>query len=175
VTPRFLDAFAKTVGHEGGLSKDPNDPGNWTGGRVGAGQLKGTKFGISAKAYPLVDIDSLTLGEAQIIYLRDYWQRLNCDSMPAPVDALLFDAAVNHGPANAVRILQRALEVADDGDFGPITTAALEHARHEPAKLVGRFIAHRLLFWASLSIFDSQGRGWTRRGARELLDALEEV
>jgi hypothetical protein len=37
---------------EGGLSMDERDPGNWTGGAIGKGELRGTKYGISAQTYP---------------------------------------------------------------------------------------------------------------------------
>ena len=44
----FDEAFKRLIGHEGGYSTDRRDPGNWTGGRVGVGTLKGTKFGLAA-------------------------------------------------------------------------------------------------------------------------------
>ena len=40
--------LAHVFGHEGGLSLDPNDRGNWTSGVIGKGELKGTKFGIAS-------------------------------------------------------------------------------------------------------------------------------
>ena len=53
----FDKAFDIIVGVEGGFSLDPNDPGNWTGGKRGVGELKGTRWGISAKSYPHLDIN----------------------------------------------------------------------------------------------------------------------
>ena len=44
----FDEVFARLIGHEGGYSADPKDPGNWTGGRPGVGKLLGTKYGIAA-------------------------------------------------------------------------------------------------------------------------------
>lgn len=44
----FEEAFDRLIGHEGGYSDDPTDNGNWTGGKRGAGLLKGTKYGIGA-------------------------------------------------------------------------------------------------------------------------------
>lgn len=49
-------AYAVVLGYEGGFTQDPRDPGNWTGGRIGHGQLRGTQHGISAAAYPNLDI-----------------------------------------------------------------------------------------------------------------------
>src|SRR6185437_7679529 len=71
----FAAALATVLAHEGGYQAMPDDPGNWTGGKIGAGELKGTKFGLSAAAYPNLDIASLTEAEAAAIYCRDWWER----------------------------------------------------------------------------------------------------
>ena len=75
----FDRAFEETIGLEGGFSRDPDDNGNWTGGRKGLGKLKGTKYGISAAQYPSLDIESLTLHGAKEICRRDYWSPLRLD------------------------------------------------------------------------------------------------
>lgn len=173
MTPRFLDSFAKTIGHEGKFTDNPRDDGNWTGGRQGSGILRGTQWGISAASYPKLDIRNLTLDMAREIYWTDYWLPCQCDQMPADADALVFDAAVNHGRGTAIRLLQAAIGVAQDGRFGPISQAALREAAKRPDRLEGRFVAHRILFWASLSRWPEFGRGWAIRGANELLAALE--
>lgn len=120
MSPYFLAAFAIVVGEEGGLSMDPTDPGNWTGGRAGAGLLRGTKYGISAGAFPQLDIASVTLPQSQQIYYDKYWTPLNLDSRPWACALLIFDAAVNQGqnwaktlPADPVEIcVARAMHYA---------------------------------------------------------------
>jgi lysozyme family protein len=72
----FDRMFEIVAGHEGCLTAHPADPGNWTDGAVGAGICRGTKFGISAAAYPDLDIANLTLDAAKALYQRDYWQRI---------------------------------------------------------------------------------------------------
>src|SRR4051812_50136311 len=67
-TPEFNESFNRLIDVEKGLSNDPNDPGNWTGGRVGGGILKGTKYGISAATYPPIHIADPTGGAAKAIY-----------------------------------------------------------------------------------------------------------
>ena len=57
----FERAFEKLIDHEKGLSLDPKDRGNWTTGVIGKGELKGTKYGVSAMSYPHLDIRNLTL------------------------------------------------------------------------------------------------------------------
>lgn len=166
----FEKAFARLIGHEGGYSDDPKDPGNWTGGKVGVGLLKGTKYGIAANTYGHLDIKNLTVDQAKAIYLADFWDIIG--KSHAAVKFQLFDAAVNHGMPNAIRILQRAVKVADDGAWGKVSQAALDAMDYQDVLL--RFLAYRLKFWASLQKFDTYGRGWTNRGAENLLLAAED-
>ncbi len=153
----FDAAFARTIGHEGGYVDHPSDP----GGR--------TKFGISQRAYPSIDVASLTLDQARAIYHRDYWRAASCDSMPARLGIELFDAAVNHGVRPAVRMMQRALGVADDGVVGPVTISAAQSVA-DVSGLLMRFHGHRLRLLADLSTWPAFGRGWARRVANNLIE-----
>ena len=78
----------------------------------------------------------------------------------------MFDAAVNHGIGNAIRILQRAVGVADDGLVGQITLAAINEKSLDDVLVL--FNAERLEFYAKLKTFPTFGRGWTRRVASNL-------
>ncbi len=162
----FDRAFEVVVGHEGALSLDRNDRGNWTGGKVGVGELKGTKYGIAAHVYPNLDIKNLTLAQAKAIYYKDYWTPLHADSMPEFVAIQVFDAAVNSGIRSAIRQLQRALRVRDDGVLGPVTLAAMQTI--DDARFAAHFAAERLLYYTNLSTWPAFGRGWTRRVADNL-------
>lgn len=164
----FDEAFHLLLGHEGGFTDDPRDPGNWTGGRVGAGELRGTKFGIAANTYPDEDIRNLTVERAKAIYRRDFWNPARADDLPAEVRYAVFDAAVNSGVRQAVRWLQRAVGVRDDGVIGPVTLAAVNAT--EPQALLRRMLSQRLRFMTDLSSWPSFGRGWARRIA-SLLEA----
>jgi len=157
----FEHALAVVVGHEGGFDATPADPGNWTGGAVGQGELRGTKFGISAAAYPRLDIASLTLDDAGAIYRRDYWDKVGGDALPPPLALLVFDAAVNNGVERAVLWLQAAAGVAADGELGPATLAAA--GRAEGAAICAEFMARRLTFMAALPTWRDFGLGWARR------------
>lgn len=170
----FDKAFARLIGHEGKYTNNPKDDGNWTGGRQGRGLLKGTKYGIAAASYPHLDIVNLTLEQAKTIYREDFWDVAG--QAHGSVKFQLFDAAVNHGRGNAIRFLQRAVGTADDGKWGPLSQAALNgmQERNGHNDVLLRFMAHRLKFWASLNRFDTFGRGWTNRGADNLLFAAED-
>ena len=164
----FDEAFTKLIGNEGTLSMDPKDRGNWTSGRVGVGQLKGSKYGISAAQYPKLDIAQLTLADARAIYLTDYWRAVGCDSVPDGIRFDLFDMAVNSGQGNAIKTLQRAVGAMADGVIGPKTLQAI--TAMEAARLVGRFNGCRLDFVSDdIVAWPSQGRGWAKRIARDLM------
>lgn len=125
----FGPAVAIVLAHEGGYQALPGDPGNWTGGKIGVGELKGTKYGISAAQYPALDIAALTEDAAAAIYRRDFWDRWDFARLPPAIAGKLFDAAVNIGIEDAVRCLQRALRactrhVEEDGKLGDATIAA---------------------------------------------------
>lgn len=164
----FDQAFAMVVGNEGGFTNNEADRGNWTSGIVGKGELKGTKFGISAAAYPRLDIANLTLERAKEIYLLDYWNGCGCDLVPDAVNFVLFDMAVNSGVDAAVKSLQEVLRVQVDGIFGDQTKAALKGA--DPGYLYRAINGSRLDHLTQLD--DGRwlkfGRGLVKRVARIL-------
>lgn len=163
MTP-FEQAFAVVVGHEGGFDATPSDPGNWTGGEVGQGALRGTKYGISAAAYPDLDIANLAEADARAIYQRDYWGRVQGDALPPGLGLLVFDAAVNNGVGQAARWLQAAVGVTADGDIGPETLAAVARSvANGWQPLAAEFMARRTDFMARLPTWADFGLGWARR------------
>lgn len=140
--------------HEGGYANDPADPGGET------------KWGISKRAYPQLNIRDLTREEAKVIYCNDFWIRVNANKLPAAAAFQLFDFAVNSGIETAVRKLQSALGVADDGHWGPVSQAAAERASE--SDLVMLLNAARLDYMTRLSNWPAASRGWARRIAANL-------
>jgi len=102
---------------EGGYVNDPNDPGGET------------RYGISKKSFPDLDIKNLTIQQAKEIYRIYYWTPCKCDELPTMFAIALFDSAVNQGVGTAIRIMQRAVSVKDDGVIGPITLSAVRNAK----------------------------------------------
>ena len=145
----FDRAFQITVGVEGGYVNDPADPGGET------------KYGISHRAYPDIGIKALTLDQAKAIYQRDYWQAARCDRMPERIGHLVFDCAVHHGVKTAIKLLQRALRVADDGEFGPVTRGQLlARDTNETADLL---MAQRMLYLMTCIAWPTYKLGWAKR------------
>jgi lysozyme family protein len=154
----FDTAFARLISSEGEYVNDPADPGGET------------KFGISKRSYPNVDIKSLTLEGAKDIYRRDFWNVLSTTHSAVKFQA--FDFAVNSGIQTAIRKLQVAVKVADDGHWGPISSAALEKMDLNDVLL--RYIGLRLEFMTKLKTFGRFGAGWSARIAHNLLYAAED-
>ncbi len=168
----FIKAFNRTMDSEGLFQNDPRDRGNWTSGVVGKGELKGTKYGISAMSYPDLDIANMSLTEAMDIYYQDWWVSLGIHRFRPSVQFQLFDAAINHGLYNAVRMAQWAVKVKADGIIGPITFKAIQET--EENDLLMNFLAERLVFMTDVSTWDRFGKGWARRIAHNLKHASED-
>jgi len=154
----FDTAFDRLIGHEGGYVNNPADPGGET------------KFGISKRSYPDVNIAALTLADAKAIYRRDFWRPL-ADAHPA-VRFQAFDFAANSGIQTAIRKLQAAIGVADDGHWGPISAARL--AEMDVSDVLMLYIAERLDFWRKLRTFQTFGAGWAGRAAVNLRYAAKD-
>ena len=154
----FPDCIAHVLAAEGGLVNNPKDPGGVT------------KFGISQRSYPALDIRALSLDEAKAIYQRDYWDKIQGENLPAGLDLLLLDHAVNAGPARAVRLLQHLVGVPEDGLMGPVTLAGVAIA--DPQDLIARYSELRLDFYRDLPTWRHFGAGWSRRVHRTRRAAL---
>lgn len=167
---------------EGGFSSSADDPGNWTSGKPGVGELKGTKFGISASAYPSVDIANLTVDEADALRRRDYWDKCQCDAFPPSVAFLLAEAAYGSGPVTAIKQLQAFVGAVQDGVVGE-KTIGLVKARTDGMnadaygldpleEFLAEFSQMRLMFEDNLgSLWRLYGGGWTTRLFRGVLIA----
>lgn len=155
----FDEAFDRLIGHEGGYAFSAKDPGGET------------KFGISKRSYPSLNIARLDRETAKAIYHKDFWLPLGDDAHPA-IKFQAFDFAVNSGIQTALRKLQRAIGVADDGHFGPRSRARL--AELAVSDVLMLYLAERLEFMTSLSTWDAFGRGWARRIANNLRYAAKD-
>ena len=85
-----------------------------------------TKYGIDQRSHPTVNIRALTKEKARDIYRADYWRAIAGDQLQPKMAWAVMDCAVNCGVKQAVRWLQRSLDVPDDGRLGPVTLHAAQ-------------------------------------------------
>ena len=150
----FNEIIEKVLEHEGGYVNDPTDLGGET------------KYGITKRFYPNVDIKNLTIEQAKEIYKQDYWDKNKVESLPQNLWHIYFDMCVNMGKRTAVKVLQRAannrgkdLEV--DGGLGPKTIEALNGVE------LDRVRAFRVKYYVDLITAKPEQEkfylGWFRR------------
>lgn len=168
----FDSAFKRLLQYEGGYTNDPKDRGNWTTGVIGKGECKGTKYGISAMAYPDLDIKNLTENQAKEIYKKVYWTDIGLDKLEPCLAVQVFDAAVQHGTKVSVRLLQEIIGVNTDGILGAGTLSTIQFLNQKV--LSYKYIARRLKYYVSLRVFTTYGKGWINRMASLLEDAAAE-
>ena len=149
----FDQAFAVLIGHEGDFSDHADDPGGKT--RYGVTEAVAREVGYRG------DMREFPLELAKRIYQEKYWKPVRADELPNAVRYAMFDAAVNSGTTQAIRWLQRAVGVTDDGVFGPRTMAAVMAVDENRLKNV--IIAQRLRFMTDLKNWHAFSRGWARR------------
>lgn len=116
---KFNKAFEYVMYFEGGYVNDPHDLGGET------------KYGISKRSYPHLDIKHLTREQAKKIYYCDFWVKGKFEQMTDENIAIkCFDLSVNMGLNTGARILQRALRatnqnVVEDGIVGNETMSSV--------------------------------------------------
>ena len=157
---KFLTAINRVLSHEGGYINDKNDPGGET------------QWGISKRSYPSVSIKELTRNQAIAIYYRDFWLKAHCEELSDGAGYQLMDSAVNSGISQSIRFMQRAIGVADDGVYGPVTLAAIRKVTE--TDFIMLFIAERLEFMTKLKNWPNHGKGWARRIAQNLRYGAED-
>ena len=162
-TSHFDKAFKLTIGHEGGYVDDPNDRGGET------------KYGITKRQYPNIDIKNLTLKEAKEIYKRDYYDE-KYDNFSKDIAIELFDTGVNMGVYTAKKFLQEALNLLNrngknfddlevDGIIGLKTLEA--YKKVDPKKLLKVLNGLQLQRYMTIAINDKTQEkfinGWLNR------------
>ena len=72
-----------------------------------------TKYGISQKYHPNVNVPKLTKEQAKEIYLKEYWIPAKCDELDYPLDMVLFIQGVNVGVVRAKMIMDASKGLCD--------------------------------------------------------------
>jgi lysozyme family protein len=159
MSDKFESALKIILEYEGGNDNDPHDP----GGRTSRGIIQ-REYNLWCRRYnePIQSVWLATDDQIEMIYRENYWDPLMCDDMPAGVDLVLFDSGVNSGCSQAIKWLQRSLNVVDDGVLGPHTFTAVTDERDIPG-LITEICGRRLNMLEHLSIWKYYHHGWTNR------------
>jgi lysozyme family protein len=153
----YDEALRRLLGHEGGYTNHPSDPGG------------PTNFGITIADYrryvkpkaAAADVRAMRLDQAKAIYRTKYWAAMRCDQLPAGLDYAVFDYGVNSGVGRVRKVLQRLLGFRDDGRIGEALLAAIR--KRDVRDLIARLCDERLAFLKRLKTWPVFGSGWGRR------------
>ena len=155
----FEKALALVLQHEGGYVNHPSDP----GGRTNLGVTQRVWEEYVGHPVDEAEMRSLTREMVAPLYKKNYWDVVCGDVMPAGVDYLLFDFAINAGTSRAVKTAQKSIGVTPDGALGPLTTEALITANAKD--FIHKFSMAKESFYRSLTTFPTFGKGWLNRVA----------
>jgi lysozyme family protein len=162
----FPDSLAMVLQFEGGFVDNPDDPGGATNQGVTQAVYDRwrTEHGVPAQSVRLI-----LPNEVAAIYQTEYWLPAHCNVLTPPLDAVVFDCAVNSGEGRAIRTLQQALQLTDDGAWGPETQAAALAC--DPRAVASRYLDLRDIFYNAVARARPQSleflRGWLNRIAEE--------
>jgi lysozyme family protein len=148
-------ALVVVFGHEGGLQCDRDDPGNWTGGKVGSGRQGCTKFGIATNTYPNEDIRNLTIARAAVLYRRDFWDPNHLGEFESQALATeIFDTSVNCGVGTGGNIVIKLVNI-----FGPAHYKLTGRVNAEQVEWINKFTrkkTNRTVFYKCLNTLQGE-------------------
>lgn len=126
----FEIAYKLTSINEGGYTNNPDDNGNWTGGKKDVGTLVGTNRGIAADTLKswlgrnptVTEMKNLSEEVAKSIYRKNYWIPMRGDEIKSQKIANeLYDSCVNFGVTSAVKMMQKTIGVIQSGKMDSVT------------------------------------------------------
>ena len=153
----FASSLQAVLFHEGGYSNNPKDP----GGMTNLGCTKDVWEEWCGHPVDEKAMRNLKSTDVAPLYKRKYWDKVCGDDLPAGIDYVVFDAAINSGPGRAVKWLQACVGAEVDGALGPKTLAAVRAM--DAKKLVDDYGKRRLSFLLDLPAWSTFGNGWTKR------------
>lgn len=164
ITDDWMNVAQWLLESEGGYSDRADDRGGPTNMGITIPTLSNWRGHPCAAA----DIKALTTAEALAIYHTNYWHAMRCDELPHGVDMVVMDAGVMSGQGRAIRFLQEAVGVTQDGILGNVTLGAV--ATKSPAYIVMKISIARSNFYQSLNQ-PANERGWLARVDRTKIEA----
>lgn len=155
----FESSLIAALKSEGGFVNHHSDP----GGATNLGVTKKVWEAWIGKQVTVSDMRNITCAQVSPLYKKQYWDAVRGDDLPSGLDYLVFDFAINAGVSRAIKTLQKALSIVDDGVFGNKTLDAVNKA--DSTDLIIKFSDLKEQFYKSLPTFSVFGKGWMRRVA----------
>ena len=155
----FTDAVNRVLEDEGSYVNNSSDPGGET------------KFGISKRDHPGLDIQKLTRDQAIEIFYREWWLRFRFSELRSDLSAKVFNIAILVGAKEAIEFLQRAvraygLHIAEDGMLGHGTLAAVNTCSN-PQAILAAFRSEAAGYFRQLAALEGRDEqfltGWLNR------------
>lgn len=153
----FERCLAEVLKHEGLWADHPSDP----GGATMKGVTIGTFAQFKGRKVTKAELRAISDADLRAIYKRGYWDKVRGDDLPAGLDLVAFDGAVNSGPSRGAKWVQSALGVAADGKIGPQTLAEARAAN--VSQVIDYACNARLDFLRRLKHWPTFAIGWSRR------------
>lgn len=163
---RYAECLAHVLKFEGGFVDDPDDRGGATNQGITQATFDAWQ---DNRELPRRAVRDITDYEVEAIYHVRYWSPCRGDDLHPPLDLVVFDAAVQHGPHRAIKWLQELVGVQVDGTSGEKTLYAVNgHVlSNGVTDLVDAYMTHRASFYASIIARDPSQKkfqkGWANR------------
>lgn len=154
----FPHVMKEIFKHEGGYVDHPRDP----GGATNLGITHLTLAAARGHKVTKADVKALGKQEAENIYRKSYWAKVQGDHLPYGFDLVAMDGGVNSGPSRGAKWLQRGVGAKADGKIGGQT---IEAARRSDVGGIERACDARMSFLRGLKHWGTFGKGWSRRVA----------
>ena len=156
----FEYSLAHVLTSEGGYVNNPKDP----GGETNRGVTKAAWSTWLKRPIANGEMAKLTVADITPFYKDLYWDKSYCNQLPTGIDYMVFDASVNMGVGQSIRLLQKSLGCVADGVIGPNTMKLINESKVND--MIDKYSAQKEMFYRSLVLFNTFGKGWLNRVAQ---------
>lgn len=166
----FEKSLALVLKSEGLYSNNSKDP----GGETMMGVTKNAWSTWLKRTIQDGEMAKLTVADITPFYKALYWDKSYCPQLPTGIDYMVFDASVNMGVGQSIRLLQKSLGCVPDGIIGPQVMAAIHNA--STPSIIDKYSDQKEQFYRCLANFSVFGKGWLNRvdqvkqNAKEMLN-----
>ena len=165
----FDKSFALVMKSEGGYVNNPKDP----GGETNMGVIKAAWSTWLKRHIEDGEMAKLQIEDVKPFYKALYWDKTYCNQLPKGLDYMMFDASVNMGVGQSIRLLQKSLGCVADGVIGSNTMKLINQSKVND--MIDKYSAQKEMFYRSLANFSVFGKGWLNRVAQVKQNAEDMV